>query len=223
MSFDIIKSVSGDTKNGAVDLPRLTAEITNSEQFATVLESRAVDGDTLTLTFAAEPPQDEKDYLVVLLAAHNGEPLQPEDAMPVKLQPSEHPDTHIQIFGAHAFEADLRENGETEKDTLSYYLFPEATELQGVSADVENHNFGDSVTVALQAPTGLEAPAPEWVTVATFAVGAYVPHKGRMDVTSEGSSAVPAGMRIAVIYHATGQEGSSVRPRLIMNYRKWVS
>lgn len=70
MSYNYIKSISGDFPNAIVSTGLLKYQIDNDGAITTVLSSANTSGDVCTITFVAEPSSGEKTAIDALIALH---------------------------------------------------------------------------------------------------------------------------------------------------------
>jgi len=203
------------TSVGGVDVERLASEIGASAiVIALDVQGIVVDATTCRVWFKALLSTEDEAVLDGLIAAHSGVAM-PLDVSPVILEPTGDSAKALVIHG-RKFVADLSED-ESAKTTTFDLAFAEPRDLQGISVECHDFEDGDTIRFAMVHPaTGDELR----VMGEGVGDGGYpIPPSGGVNVTSEGTATVPAGVPLRLTYSTVKQVGD--QPRIYVQLRQW--
>jgi hypothetical protein len=202
-------TISTDFPNEVVSANRLVLEVQDSA-IVTALDSISVAGDTCTVAFKAALSSGDETILDGLINVHSGEAL-PKIVDPVILEPTGDSEKSLLIHG-RKFTATL------DTDTTYDISFSEDRSIQGIITEVVNMHVDDHMRIAIVHPVTKDELRV--LAEGVSSGGVPIPASGMLNVVSEGTAELTAGVEIRATYHSAATTGDA--PIIRVTFRTWV-
>lgn len=192
-----------NTANNKVSIDSLESEI-QSSAIKVAVQQIDLAGSNFQVTFKATLAPEDETILNSLVAAHTGEPLADNVALPVIVEPTGGTSKRLLIIGL-----DDTCNPSTTTDLILPIVAD--TFLQGGRVEVANFDSDDALDITVEHPLA--------GTIAAYSSNLKLGPFGYIDVASEGAASIPAGLSIRLRYTATATAG--IR-KIYLKLRTWV-
>ena len=208
--------IATGTRYGIVNVTKLQAELEADHVITSTLESVAIDGDDVDITYeTALPtsPVDHEAHMESIVAMHDGGEIE-SDVDPVVLKPTSDLSYNMSMH-SEAFTATL--NTDTNHD-ISFSI---DRMLQGMNIEVVNHTDGDWIRVAMIPPS---TTTELYVMVhggSDCSEGLQINPSGISCVACDSAVMLTATYRIRFKYHSVGTTGDA--PKFYILMKTWTN
>lgn len=207
--------IATGTRYGIVNVTKLQAELEADHVITATLESVAIDGTDVDITYATAlptSPVNHETHMESIVAMHDGGEIE-SDVDPVIINPSGDVEKMLAVHGEY-FTATLN------TDVNFHISFSTEQYIQGATVEISDHTIGDWLRIAMVPPS----TATELYVLAhggsDSTEGIPVPPSGFASMNSDTALALPATYRIRFKYHSTATSGTA--PKLYVMLKLWA-
>jgi len=206
--------IATGTRYGIVNVTKLQAELEADHVITATLESVAIDGDDVDITYATAlptSPVDHEAHMESIVIMHDCGEIE-SDVDPVMISPPADVDKNLAVHG-EAFTATIN------TDTNFDISFSSSVAIQGASIEISDFTDGDWLRIAMIPPSTTTELFVLAQGGSDDSEGIPVPPSGKASITSSTAITLPATYRIRFKYHSVATEGTA--PKIYIMILLW--